>query len=173
MTLTFTAIVGLIFGAEGGYDVTPSDPGNWTGGVAGAGTLRGTKYGISAASYPTLDVAGLTLDQATAIYRADYWARIAGDDLPGQVALLIFDAAVNQGVGAAARALQASAGVAVDGVVGPQTIAAVRQYADVPGLLAEITARRAQLYAGTARFNLFGLGWMRRAAGMMRAALAA
>lgn len=32
--------------------------GNWTGSMIGRGAMRGTKYGVSAASYPYLDIAG-------------------------------------------------------------------------------------------------------------------
>ena len=51
----------LLIGHEGGYTNNPNDPGNWTGGKVNSGTLRGTKYGISAASYPTLDIKNLGL----------------------------------------------------------------------------------------------------------------
>jgi hypothetical protein len=37
--------------------------------------LKGIKYGISAASYPTLDISNVTLTQAQDIYEADYWAK--------------------------------------------------------------------------------------------------
>jgi hypothetical protein len=32
------------------------DPGNWTGGAIGKGELRGTKWGISAQTYPQIDI---------------------------------------------------------------------------------------------------------------------
>ena len=159
--LSFEADQSLIFGDEGGYSCDPSDAGNWTGGAVGAGTLRGTKYGISAAAFPTLDIAALTRAQAAAIYRARYWDRIGGDSLPAPLALLLFDCAVNQGVGAAARILQASLGVTTDGVIGPVTLAAVAR-ADQASLLVDVTARRALRYAETGALVVFGLGWMRR-----------
>jgi lysozyme family protein len=61
-----------IIGNEGGFTSNQLDPGNWTGGKPGEGECRGTKYGISAHAYPSLDIAGLTLADAYAIYRRDY-----------------------------------------------------------------------------------------------------
>lgn len=152
----FIAVVGV----EGGYSDDPRDPGNWTGGAVGAGLLRGTKYGISAASFPTLDIAALTRRAAKAIYRQRYWDRVAGDSLPPAVGLETFDAAVNQGVGFAAHTLQRAAATPVDGVIGPKTVAAVRACAPA-GLVVEIAARRAVRYAA-GDMARYGLGWMRR-----------
>lgn len=165
MPSAFDAFIALVWAGEGpGLDTTRSDRGNWTGGQVGVGDLRGSKRGISAMAYPTLDIANLTDDQARAIYRQDYWARIAGDSLPAAVAVLVGDEAVNQGIGAAARDLQAAVGLAQDGAIGPVTVAAVRAKNDICALVEEITARRAVRYAGTGTFPTFGIGWMRRLA---------
>lgn len=86
---------------EGGYQNVHNDAGNWTGGVVGEGELKGTKYGISAASYPHLDIKNLTMAQADAIYRTDYWQRSGADKLPWPACLLVFDTAVLHGVGKA------------------------------------------------------------------------
>ena len=102
----FDRMFDIVVGHEGGFTANPADPGNWTGGTIGAGICRGTKFGISAAAYPDLDIANLSLDAAKALYQRDYWQRIAGDRLPSAVALLVFDAAVNNGIGRAARWLQ-------------------------------------------------------------------
>lgn len=165
----FDAIVGV----EGGYTRDPADPGNWTGGRVGAGVLRGTKFGISAASFPTLDIAALTRAAAMAIYRPRYWDRIAGDALPARVALIAFDAAVNQGVGFAARTLQEAAGAdPVDGNIGKDSVAAVLRHGNnLAALLVEIAARRAVRYAA-GDMARFGLGWMRRLMGIAAQAFA-
>ena len=105
----------LLFGHEGGYTDDRNDPGNWTGGKVGEGQLKGTKYGISAASYPSLEIKNLTLDQAKAIYEADYWAKAGCPDMPPRLAYACFDAAVNNGVGRAVRWLQGAIGAPQDG----------------------------------------------------------
>lgn len=155
----FTVVVGL----EGGFTDSPADPGNWTGGRCGAGRCAGTKFGISAAAYPATEIAALTLDEAQVIYRRDYWDRTQGDWLPAPLALLVFDAAVNNGVARAAGWLQQAVGVSADGVIGPETMAAVAARAgDGAALLAEYQARRLAFMAGLPTWRVFGLGWARR-----------
>jgi lysozyme family protein len=77
---------------EGGYSNDPDDSGG------------PTQWGISSKAYPTLDVKSLTLDDAKAIYKRDYWDAIDGDKIPDQrIAEILFDAAVNHGVAGALR----------------------------------------------------------------------
>jgi lysozyme family protein len=72
--------------AEGGYVNDPDDPGGET------------KFGISKRAYPSVDIAALTAEQAKEIYRRDYWERAGCDALKWPLNILVFDAAVNQGV---------------------------------------------------------------------------
>ncbi len=157
----FEQAFAIIVGHEGGFTANPQDPGNWTGGAVGRGACRGTNWGVSAASYPTLDIAGLTLDGARGVYRRDYWDRVRGDDLPAPLALLVFDAAVNAGVGRAARWLQGAVGAKPDGLLGPATLAAARA-ADATEAMAEFQAQRLAFMASLPGWRIFGLGWARR-----------
>lgn len=161
-----------VIGEEGGFTANPSDPGNWTGGICGNGRCSGTKYGISAATYPTLDIAGLTLNDARLIYRRDYWDKIQGDNLPPALALLVFDAAVNSGPGRAVRWLQSALQVKVDGVLGPVSLTAARNCAGQGAtILAEYQAQRMVFLAGLPTWRTFGLGWARRLCRMQYEAL--
>lgn len=146
---------------EGALSMDPRDPGNWTGGSPGAGELRGTKYGISAKAYPSLEIASLTLGEARDIYRRDYWDAVRGDELPWPWAFAVFDAAVNQGVGAAVRMMQDALGVLVDGVIGPRTLAAAAAATDRQ--LARFFSRRVQRYMRASTFNVHADGWITRA----------
>ena len=157
----FARCLAFTLRAEGGFTNNPADPGNWTGGHVGAGELRGTNFGISAAAYPTLDIAGLSAAAAGEIYRRDYWAPLQGDALPLPVALAAFDAAVNAGPGRSVIWLQQAAGVAADGVLGAQTLAAIKA-ADALALAREALARRIDFYIGLPGWAEFGLGWTRR-----------
>ena len=76
---------------EGGYTFDPNDKGNYTP----DGELKGTKYGISARAYPEVDIAGLTIQKAQAIYRRDYWDANNLDKYPPQLAFLMFDIAIH------------------------------------------------------------------------------
>jgi len=78
-----------IFKWEGGYVNDSRDPGGET------------KYGISKRAYPNVDIANLTKDAAWAIYERDYWLAAGCDRMTPGMALMVFDAAVNCGVGRA------------------------------------------------------------------------
>ena len=123
--MSFADAFAFTVGEEGGLSMDPQDPGNWTGGKVGIGQLKGTKYGISAAQYPGLDIADLTLDQARAIYKPGYWDKVSGDLIPDAIAGALFDTAVNEGPETAIHAAQKALGIPADGVAGPQTIAAL------------------------------------------------
>lgn len=149
MSEPFDTAVTAVLGYEGGYVNDPNDPGGET------------NWGISKRAYPNLDIKNLTRDGAIQIYRRDYWDALGCDRFPPVIAIALFDAAVNQGPVAAVRILQRALGVAVDGVIGPQTLAAARA-ANGATLLAEFLADRAVRYAGLSTFSRYGHAWMRR-----------
>lgn len=95
---TFDQAVGMVLKHEGGYVNDPVDPGGET------------KYGISKRAYPKVDIKGLTVDGAKAIYKRDYWDAVGGDSLPPNVRYAAFDTAVNMGVGVAKKFLKESGG---------------------------------------------------------------
>jgi lysozyme family protein len=161
----FERAFAVVVGHEGGFCTERADPGNWTGGAVGCGALRGTKFGISAAAYPAEDIANLTPEAAAAIYRRDYWDRVLGDRLSPPLALLVFDAAVNNGVMRAAGWLQGTVGATVDGRLGPETLAAVdaaMRARSSAAVCAEFNAQRLVFMAGLPTWRVFGLGWARR-----------
>ena len=153
----FAAVVGN----EGIFTSNPLDPGNWTGGRTNVGTCKGTKYGVSAAAYPALDIANLTLADAEAIYRRDYWDKIAGDSLPPPVALVVFDAFGKFRVVSSDQWLQTACGVTGGRHHRAITIAAVRK-ASVVGLVIECNAQRLLFMASLPTWRTFGLGWTAR-----------
>jgi len=91
---------------EGGYQDDYNDSGNWTGGEVGKGTLKGTNYGISAASYPTLDIKNLTIDEAKQIYRDDYLMAPEINYGKNRVAFKVADISVHAGAGNATLIVQ-------------------------------------------------------------------
>lgn len=157
----FAACVEFTLGMEGGYGADPQDPGNWTGGAIGKGQLRGTNFGISAASYPTLDIAHLTRNAAEAIYQRDYWSKINGDQLAGPMASVVFDASVNNGLHRAITWLQRALNVTADGVIGPETLAAMG-YTDPRETAETMLTLRLDFIVALADWPRFGGGWGRR-----------
>lgn len=113
----------IVIGEEGGYTNDPQDPGGET------------KFGISKRAYPNLDVAQLTLPEAQAIYRRDYWDKLNLDVLSWEMGLILFDAAVNQGPGFEHTLI---------------------------GNSVEVMSARAVRYAENPNFTRFGKGWMHR-----------
>lgn len=163
----FPVYIERVLGHEGGFTPNPKDPGNWTGGKPGVGQLRGTNWGIAAASYPTLDIARLTRAEAIAIYERDFWDTVKGDELPPMLAFQALDVAVNHGPSRARRLLQAAAGVATDGIIGPITLAALRA-ADPNDLTFRFLAERLDFYTSLPTWGVFGKGWTRRVADNLR-----
>ena len=148
--------LGTVLAAEGGQSNHPVDPGGLT------------KFGISQCAYPTLDIAHLTLAEAEALYRRDYWQPIQGDQLPSGLDLLMIDCAVNQGVVTAIQLLQAALKLKEDGVLGPVTRAAAAQA--MPDVLDNFAAERAIRYEFNRNEATFGRGWYRRLLRMHRQA---
>jgi lysozyme family protein len=151
----FSSAVKIILGIEtgnrddGAYHNDPHDPGGET------------KYGIAKASHPDVDIANLTVDQAIDIYQKSYWNPLHCDLWPWPVALQVFDCAVNQGVGAAAKCLQAALEIKQDGNIGPVTIAAVEK-SDAILLSEDIGTERVISYSADRGWGNYKKGWVKR-----------
>jgi lysozyme family protein len=155
---------------EGGYSNDPDDKGG------------PTNFGISRRFLLMLDddicspgtedeyIRNLTLPRAIELYHIYFW-RPAYDEINSQdVANYILDMAVNHGPAKSHKIAQNAAGVAVDGVMGPQTIRAIN-CKERHALLTEMQLLRANYYRIIAKNNpsqaKFLGDWLRRAAGMI------
>ncbi len=135
----FKYAIPFTFKWEGGYSDDRDDPGGKTKfGI----TERTLKYAKLLGIVRTESVEELTEEEAERIYKELYWKGIRGDEVPLWVGVLLFDTAVNQGVGWAVKHLQnALNGVhvhsktapfyslVVDGIFGPKTMSALRDFA--------------------------------------------
>ena len=155
MTTWFDQCFDKLISHEGGYVNDPRDPGGET------------KFGISKRAYPQVDIKALTLESAKAIYKRDYWDRAQCDKLPPSLAYLIFDAAVNSGIGQSIRFLQRSLNVADDGVIGPMTIAAVSRL-DAESICARFIGQRLDFMTKLTTWDVYGKGWSRRLADQLK-----
>jgi lysozyme family protein len=155
----FETAVALVLKHEGGF----VDDKNDSGGA--------TNWGISSRSYPNIDVAKLTRDDAIAIYRRDFWEPLRCDELPYGLAVQLFDMAVNAGVSAAVKILQSTLFVTADGVLGPVTIAAAGKagHAAVKGY----ARRRIRYYSSLGKFAMYGDSWTDRTLDTLLEAVAA
>lgn len=132
--------IAFVLAHEGGYSNDSRDAGNWTGGRVSVGVLKGTKYGISAASYPNLDIKNLTVQQAKDIYKAGYWR----GEFEWPLSLAVFDLAVNGGVQRSRQAL-AAVGNNFNAYMG----------------------WRIRWYTSLAQWNIYGKGWTNRCADLL------
>lgn len=152
-----------LIGHEGGYSTDQNDPGNWTGGKVGKGIFKGTKYGIAANTYPNLDIKNLTIEQAKAIYKKDWWDKLGADQLAPYIVYQLWDFAVNAGKSRAVKELQQAVGVPDDGVIGPKTIAAVNAK-EVNDVLLLLASERLRFYTSLGTWATYGKGWTNRVA---------
>jgi lysozyme family protein len=123
----------LVIGHEGAFTDDAKDTGNWTSGKIGIGKLNGTKYGISAAAYPSIDIKNITLEHAKEIYKRDYWLKYFCELVPSEARFSYFDALVNSGPGNKTRQgaiiwLQKALGVTADGIIGNKTLSALKGF---------------------------------------------
>lgn len=147
-----------IIGHEGGFTEDPKDRGNWTSGVCGVGECKGTKYGLAAMTYPTLDIRNLTLDQAKAIYKRDWWDKLGMDKYPPALAYQMFDASINHGSGRAIQFVQKAVGTKADGIIGSKTLAAIDAL-DKNDLLLLFLAERLQYFTEVKTWKTYCTGW--------------
>lgn len=154
---------------EGGEKYTdhPVDP----GGATKYGITRRTLQRWRGRKTSKDDVKALTAGEAADIYQAMYWDVCECGSLPAGFDLAVFDTAVNQGPGRAAKILQRAAKTTADGIIGPVTLKAAKANPAEP-LLEEFFARRMWRY-GLLKglFETFGFGWSRRLMNTFRVSL--
>ena len=164
----FAECVAIVLRHEGGFVNHHADPGGATNrGI----TLRTLRDWRNDDALTAEDVRALSESEAREIYLARYWNPIRGDDLPAGVDLAVFDWSVHGGPGRAARDLQAALGVAQDGAIGRQTLAALRD-ADPAAIVRDVCDRRLAHLQSRPHAAAFLRGWERRVSEIERDALA-
>lgn len=143
-----------------------------------------TAYGIT---WPTLknaykagivshdDICKLTIDEAKAIYRKNFWERYGWEELTWPVCLCCLDCCINHGGFASIlqrAVIDCGKSVAIDGKFGPKTFAALK--ACEPQRLARAIYNQRKVYyekiiARNPTQSVHRKGWIRRAEDMARA----
>lgn len=163
----FSACLEHVLAHEGGYVDHPKDP----GGATNMGITRNTLAAWRGRSVSKDEVRNLTKTEAAAIYRANYWTPVGGDDLPAGLDYVAFDGAVNSGVSRGAKWVQGALGVNQDGKVGPQTISAAHRL-DPRVAINRACDARMNFLRSLGTWGTFGRGWTRRVDDVRAAALA-
>lgn len=156
----FNKCLEIVLRHEGGWSNHPADPGQATMKGVTLATYRKYRPGATKAQLRAISDADLAM-----IYRAGYWNKVKGDDLPAGLDLVAFDAAVNSGPGRGARWLQEALGVNPDGVIGPKTIAAART-AHKHAVIDRACSIRLNWLRTLPHWPTFGKGWSRRVEGV-------
>ena len=163
MTPAAQAAIDLIITAEGPPSNDPQDSGGetyWGHDQASWPDLLRRVPAFVRAQLP-LRVRDLTRPLAVLAYYWGYWQVMCCDAFPPPLALLFYDALVNQGQGWAPSALQHVVGTVPDGVIGKATLAAA-QAMDAQDAVADFARARDDRYRASAQFGLYGKGWLRR-----------
>lgn len=137
------------WGGEGGFVMNPRDP----GGATNFGITRATLSRWLGRPATVTEVRNLKESIARSIYLKFYWRPAGCDILPAGVDLMVFDIAVNSGVGRAHKLLE----VAGDGSPA-QRIEAMHK-------------ARLGFWRGLPTWKYFGKGWTRRETAIRQAAL--
>jgi len=149
--------------SEGGYVNDPHDK----GGETNLGVTKKAWAAYLGREIEDGEMRALTKEAVQPFYKEMYWDRVRGDDLPNGVDYAVFDFAVNAGPGRAAKFLQEAVGVSADGVIGPGTLAAVKQ-ADPEELLKAFSHAKSAFYHRLADKDAsqqrFLKGWLNRVA---------
>lgn len=122
----FNKVIDEVLKSEGGYSNHPSD--------AGGETNFGITKAVAVANGYNASMRDLPLDYAKKIYKNEYWDKLKLDQVRNQeVAEILFDVAVNAGVGRAAEFMQrmvnymTKSNIEPDGKIGKITIGKVNE----------------------------------------------
>lgn len=161
-TARFERCLDEVLRHEGGYVDHAKDPGGATNLGVTIGTAKAHDLDMDGdGDVDKIDMRLLKPRDVRPVYRRSYWLAAGCDSLPAGPDLMIFDLAVNSGVGRAAMFLQEAVGAKVDGKVGPMTLAAARAVPPAE-LVKRLRDRRERFYRSLPTFATFGRGWMRR-----------
>jgi len=159
MKSNFDGAFSHVIQSEGGYANDPLDP----GGETNLGVTKRAWEEYIGQQADEAEMRSLTAEIVKPFYKAKYWDKIKGDDLPSGVDYAAYDLAVNSGPARAAKYLQQIAGVPVDGVIGPKTLAAIKE-APADEVVDALCGMRMDFLKALPTFDVFGKGWTRRVA---------
>ena len=149
----------LLLQSEGGFSNLSQDP----GGMTNLGVTKSTWENWIGRGSDEAEMRSLTPQKVEPLYKKKYWDAVRGDELPAGLDYLMFDFAVNAGVGRSIKTLQSCLGVSADGGFGPITIAAVKSVEPLE-LIKRFTYAKEEFYRSLPTFEVFGEGWLNRLA---------
>lgn len=166
MKENFDAALKAILHHEGGFVNHPKDP----GGMTNLGVTKRVWEEWVGHEVDEKAMRALTPEVVAPMYKAKYWDKIKGDDLPTGVDYAVFDAAINSGAGRAAKWLQQTVGAVPDGAIGAGTLGKVAAMKS-SDIVEKYQATRLAFLQSLPTWDIFGKGWGRRVAEVKDAAV--
>jgi lysozyme family protein len=167
MLSTFDPAFRLLLRHEGGFSNSSSDP----GGPTNLGVTQRQWESYVGHQVSIDDMKALTPNMVEHFYKSRYWDVVQADKLPAGIDDCLFDCCVNSGPGRAVMILQGILGVVEDGILGPNTIAAISAQPAHTTIPDYCEARLAFLQT-LPTWPVFGKGWTTRVNGVEQEALA-
>ena len=157
----------LMLESEGGFSDDPRDNGNkLPDGRPGSTMLGVTQYNWenwTGHQVTHEQMKKLKPEDVKPFYKKKFWDACRCNDLPDGIDYLVFDFAVNAGVGRSAKTLQSVVGTTPDGAIGPLTLAAVNKFSPQE-LIDGFSQAKEDFYRGLSNFDVYGNGWLNRVA---------
>ncbi len=166
MKENFDEALKAILHHEGGFVNHPKDP----GGMTNLGVTKRVWEEWTGHEVDEKAMRALTPEVVAPMYKAKYWDRIRGDDLPTGVDYIVFDAAINSGPGRAAKWLQQTVGAVPDGAIGAGTLGKVAAM-EPTEIVEKYQQTRLAFLQSLPTWDTFGRGWGRRVAEVEDAAM--
>jgi lysozyme family protein len=157
----------LMLGSEGGFSDDPRDNGNkLPDGRPGSTMLGVTQYNWehwTGHQVTHEQMKKLKPEDVKPFYKKKFWDACRCNDLPDGIDYLVFDFAVNAGVGRSAKTLQSVVGTTPDGAIGSLTLAAVNKFS-YQELIDGFSDEKEAFYRSLDNFDVYGEGWLNRVA---------
>ena len=169
----FKSSLVLVLKSEGGFTTDTHDNGNkLPDGRAGSTNLGVTQANWEAfVGHPVTwdNMKALTAETVAPFYKRKYWDVAHCDELPQGLDYLVFDFAVNAGVGRSIKILQTAIGVTADGSLGPLSLSAINNLE--PKLLIERFTDAKEKFYKALNNPTYEKGWLARTATVEKSAL--
>lgn len=170
MNQNFDFALNFMLEQEGGVSNHSKDP----GGLTNLGVTK--KVWEEWVGHPVSDkdIILLTKADIAPLYQRKYWNATKCSELPEGIDLCMFDTAVNSGPGRSIKLLQGCLGVATDGAIGNNTLAAVKQFKGdaLITLIESYCDMRKSFLISLPTWDTFGKGWSARVERLRSAAAA-